>query len=547
MERHLLEDDGGRLSPASRPPGRVGVVVQEGEGAADAPEMQVMLWTTCTLLHRLAGMVGELVVCIPEGARATAPWAGRRPRPRPRLLRDALEWSLNGGMNGCAVRFVRDMQEERLDAAVLLGSGTGSRTRAPFEVRAGCSGWLAYFGGAAFPLPGPGSGARSAGGLNPFGASAAACLATGEVFKHMRGPVQGARHVAEPLCFSTYDLQICSAGAGSPANPDLPASVDAGRLTVCGAGAVAHSFCLSLGLVGGLEASLFVIDRRRSYSMGDEAIEPTNLARYVLAGRGDLGRPKAEVLCERASEMGLRAEPSDDGIEAVAGRGGLSNADHVVSCVDNNRARHAIQGQLPRIIRGGSVYDLCSRVSVYDLAGGTACLRCENPVEAEESDAATVERLRKMDPDAARREAERAGVDASVLARYLESPSCGSLSGESLRRLAAPTTPQFSANFATTLSGDVLAAEVVKAACSPALRPALRPAPDGRPRTDMFYSFWNNRCRLSRTAPVQGCWCSRGDTTPRGLHGRMWGWKNGGGAQKAPRGPDAGATGAGAD
>ena len=507
----------------------------EGE-AADAPEAQTTLWFASNLLHRLAGVVDELVICVPSGARATAPWAERHSG----LLRDALVWSLDCGAGGRPVRVVNDMREERLDAAILVGPGDGARTCAPFEIRADCSGWLAYVGGAAGPLHRPIARARGADGCNPFGAAAAACLAVGEVFKSIRVPVRGAAQIAEPLCFSTYDLQVRGAEEDGPENPNLPARIDAGQLVICGAGAVAHSFCQALGLTGGLDASPFIVDRRLNYSMGDETIEQSNLARYVMAAKSDRGRPKAEVLCERAREMGLRAEFSDDGIEAVADRGELSSTKHAVSCVDNNRARHAIQGLLPRIIRGGSVYDLCSMVSVYDLAGGTACLRCESPVESEESDHDVIERLGGMGLDAVRREAERAGVDALDLARHLESPSCGTLSGESLRRLGASPHVQFSVNFATMFSGVVLAAEVVKAACSPVLRPAL----DGRPRTDMFYSFWNNRCRLSRTAPVQGCWCNRGDTTPRGVHGRIWGWGNGGGAQKAPRGRDAGATGA---
>lgn len=538
MERHLLEDEGRRLRPPALEAGRAGIVVQ-GD-AADAPEIQTMLWIASSLLHRLAGIVGELILCVPEGARATAPWAARHPR-----LRDALEKSLDCGAGGCPVRFVHDMREERLDAAVLLGPGDGARTRAPFETRADCSGWLARVWGTAGPPPRPPAGTRGADGRNPFGAAAAACLAAGEVFKSMRGLNHGVSRIAEPLCLSTYDLQTRGAQEGRPANPDLPARIDAGRLAVCGAGAVAHSFCQALGLTGGLEADLLIVDRMRNYSMGDETIEQSNLARYVMATGRDLGRPKAEVLCERARGMGLRAESSDDGIEAVAGRGGLSGTEHAVSCVDNNRARHAIQGLLPRTIRGGSVYDLCSRVSVYDLAGGTACLRCENPIEPEESDRDVVERLRGMDPAAVRREAGRAGVDAGDIARHLASPSCGSLSAESLRRLATPPPDQFSANFATMLSGVVLAAEAVKAACVPGLRPAL----DGRPHTDAFYSFWNNRCRLSRTAPVQGCWCSAGNETPRDVHGSVWGRGGAGGkgaARAAPNGRGGASGGAGA-
>ena len=281
MERHLLDDEGRRLRPPALDAGRAGIVVQ-GD-AADAPEAQTMLWIASILLHRLAGIVGELVICVPEGARATAPWAAGHAS-----LWDALEGSLGRGAGGRPARLVRDMREERLDAAVLLGSGAGACTRAPFETRADCSGWLAYVGDAAGPPPRPPARTRGADGRNPFGAAAAACLAAGEVFKSMRGLDHGASQIAEPLCLSTYDLQTRGAQEGRPANPDLPARIDAGRLAVCGAGAVAHSFCQTLGLTGGLEADLLIVDRLRNYSMGNETIDQSNLARYVMAAGGDL-------------------------------------------------------------------------------------------------------------------------------------------------------------------------------------------------------------------------------------------------------------------
>ena len=550
MERHM-DGRGGRLPRLGAGAGRVGVSISES--AARGPEGQAMLWTVCNLLCRLKGVVGDLIVHVPAGVDVAAP-ALPPPAPVRGDLGGSLLDSLGACSRGCSVSLARGGLERGLDAAVRLGAGAFDYMEAAaFEVRAACSGWLAYVWLDASPAPraaaaaaAHGAAAAAAGGSNrnPFGAAAAACLTVGEVFKHIGGLDAKGGRFAESMCFSTYDLRVRGLHSDAPGNPDLPACIDLGRLAVCGAGAVAHSFCQAIGSLGGARADLLIVDRKTNYGLGGESIEPTNLARYVMATDADAGRPKAEVLCERVRAPGIKAEHTDDGIEALTGRGGLSDEEHVVSCVDNNRARHAIQGCIPRIIRGGSVYDLSSRVSVYDMASGTACLRCENPVEAGESDEGVAGRLRGMGPDRRRAEAGRAGVDPGDLDRYLESPACGALSGEALRRLAAAAAalpPEFSVNFATMLSGVLLAAEAVKAAC-----PRLRPALDGGARSDMFYSFWNCSCRLSRTAPFPECWCRTGGRTPRDVHGEKWGAAGGAdralcGGGAAGGGPEGGA------
>lgn len=525
MERHL-DSRGGRLPLLGEGAKRVGISISES--SAQSPEGQAMLWTTCNLLCRLKGVVGELVACVPAGIDAAAP-AAPHPAPGRGDLGRSLVDSLGACSRGCRVRLARGELERGLDAAVRLGTDTSAGAGAAFEIHAACAGWMAYVWQGPSPAP---DAIAPDGGYNPFGAAAAACLSVGEVFKHLGGLDTKKGRFAESLCLSTYDLKVHGWHGDAPANPALPARIDLGRLAVCGAGAVAHSFCQAIASLGGARADLLIVDRKANYSLGDEAIEPTNLARYVMATGADAGHPKAEVLCERVRTPCIKADYTDEGIEALASRGGLSGEEHVVSCVDNNRARHAIQGCMPRIIRGGSVYDLSSRVSVYDVSGGGACLRCENPVEAGESDEGVAERLRAMGPDQRRAEAGRAGVDASDLDRYLESPSCGTLSGDALRRLAAALPHEFSVNFATMLSGTILAAEATKAAC-----PSLRPALDGRAHSDMFYSFWNCRHRLSYTAPFPGCWCRTGNRTPRDIHGEKWGARGSRGEEgpNAPR------------
>ena len=487
--------------------------------AAGDPEGQRMLWVACNLLCRLRGIVGELAICVPRSARAIdarLEW----PAPRSDLLHSALSESLAPRARGCRVVSAEGDLGDDLDAAVLLGRDASTGAKAAFEVRADCAGWLAYVWRSGCRAP-PSVAARTSRGsaLNPFGAAAAACLSVGEVFKALGSLRPDAGTFADSLCFSTYDLQRHDPRGRAPANPALPRGVDLGRLVVCGAGAVAHSFCQAICAVPCLRGSLLLVDRRRGEGQMDEAIDDTNLARYVLATSSDMGRPKAEVLCERVRATSrIGAEHDDGGLDALANRGALEGMQQAVSCVDNNGARHVVQEQLPLVIRGGSVHELRSQISVYDLRRGTACLKCRNPIERPPASGHAVSGLPGT--------GDMAGMQGPAHARSLPRapgplpapPRCGSLAAESLGRMRRRAPPEFAANFATAFSGTILAAEVVKSAC-----PSLRASLDGDPNADLFYVFWTCWSRLSPARPRPGCWCSAGQKTPRDVHREVWG------------------------
>ena len=251
----------------------------------------------------------------------------------------------------------------------------------------------------------------------------------------------------------------------------------------------------------------------------DESIEDSNLARYVLATGPDVGRPKAEVLCERVRAAGsVGAEHDDDGLDALANRGALWGAEHVASCVDNNEARHVIQEQLPLVIRGGSVHDLRSQVSVYDLQRGTACLKCRNPTGRPLGNEAAAAALPGAGAGAGMQYPTPTGADPRAPRPRPAPPRCGSLAAESLAKLRPLAAPEFAASFATALSGTILAAEAVKAGC-----PSLKAALDGSPNADFFYVFWTCWSRLSPARPSPACWCGAGRKTPRDVHRGVWG------------------------
>lgn len=500
MERHLIGRPAEQLGLSDGSSGRAGIKIS---GIfADSLDGQRLLWLASNLVCRLKGVVSGVEVCVPDGTQVAEPHLVR-PGPWSGSLSESLDRALGARSRGCAVSVVHDDLGGGTDVAMLLGPDTGTGSGPAAEIHASCSGWLADCWYGEDP-----SGLRAGGGDdgNPFGAAAAACIAAGELLKRMGR--NSAELPRDSTRFSMYDLHTHDIHNAAPANPPLPEHVDVGSVCVCGCGAVGNAFCQCLGMVPGITADLLLVDRLHDGGRNDERIDGTNLARYVMCTNGDMGRPKAATLAERMegghgcapASAGLAVSHTDAGLESLA-RDGTGRIEYAVSCLDNDPARRELQDLLPRRILGGSAYELQSQVSVYDAACGTQCLKCYN----REGDAAAVGPA----PDAA---PDGMGVGSAVLAAAgtaagasgcPDGPECGSLGIENLSKIGIQDGKEFSANFVTSMSGAVLAAETVKAACGQQLAPAL----DCSPKTDMFYSFWSGASNLTVTRPRAGCWC----------------------------------------
>lgn len=498
-ERHLLGSEGARLHLLGRRRSRVGIKI--GGGFARSREGQKMLWAVCNLLCRLKGVVAGIEVCAPggtsvaeQGMLGQGPWSGS--------LLGSLKGALDARARECTVSTAKDELGVGADIVVLLGPDTHAKDRPPVEIHAACNGWLAdcWYGADAPP------GLRAGGGGNPFGAMGAACIAAGEVFKRAGGLRRDKEWHWQSTRFSMYDLRLHDARGAAPANPALPDQVDIGSLAVFGCGAVGHAFCQCLDMVPGIGADLLLVDRSLDAGQGDEVIDGTNLARYVMCTNKDVGKAKARALAAAMQgRSGIVVSYTDEG---VRGQGGIGERflENAVSCVDNNPARHEIQDLRPRRTHGGSVFEMQSQVSVYDAAGGTQCLKCNNPVDGSRGYDA---------PALAVQGGVWPGTDGAA-AGAAGPPSPHSMSGDArlgggcgtLRRGLRHKTPHvssadFSVNFVTAFSGAVSAGEIVKRACS-----SLAPALDCSPNTDMFYSFWTGRPHLTMTRPRVEC-CGR--------------------------------------
>ena len=510
MERHLIDLEGRFLSHTYKK-SKVGIKISKE--TAMCREGQLLLWMTSNLTCRLKGMIGEVEICIPPDIQISTPQY--MPLASSHVnLKAGLSYVLKNCARDCSVVFSRDDFQSDLDAAILVGSDTTTHAKTKFMKNVACDGWLAYIGDSKILCNLPHSDSN-----NPFGAFTAACIVVGEVFKFAGKIKPNTASMIDSLCFSAYDLKCHLKAWACLENPPLDRQINLGCLQVCGVGAVAHAFGQTLFAIEGLGGKLFFIDRSRASNCVDETIDPTNLARYIMATNHDVCMPKAELLAKKMSTAGIQVGFSDEGLEAYVNQN-AGQFSHVISCVDNNHARHAIQDQIPKMIHGGSTVDLRSQVSIYDLSHGNCqCMKCSNPIEDETSDGEIRERLKNMSSERRKTISIENGINPEKLEQYIRNPECGTLGNESIQKFAGlDKRPEFSVNFVSALTGILLAAEIVKTKSK-----SLKPVLDGNQKTDLYYRFWTNTCQTVPSRPEITCWCNKGTTmTPRDIHKHTW-------------------------
>ncbi len=146
--------------------------------------------------------------------------------------------------------------------------------------------------------------------------------------------------------------------------------VRSARVVVVGAGALGNEVVKNLVLMG--VGTILLVDF--------DEVEMENLDRGVFLRDGDEGRPKAEVVARRATELNpaVRVVPIHGDVRLCVGGGTVREADLVFSCVDNREARLWINSQCHR--HGtrwvdGAVQGLDAVVRVFRPPAG-ACYEC---------------------------------------------------------------------------------------------------------------------------------------------------------------------------
>lgn len=213
-------------------------------------------------------------------------------------------------------------------------------------VYAGCDGWVGRVGTE--------SPYRTSDLGNPFGAGFAACLAAANLF----------RFLFLPNGTTLLDADI-SFPPDSASFPCLTASTLAEPLVLVGIGAVGNSAAWALARAP-LTGRIHLVD--------PEVVELSNLQRYILCARSDVGDSKVEIV-EKKFGGELQALSHQETWASFLEDNGY-RWERVLVALDSAHDRRAVQGSLPRWIANAwtQVGDL--GVSSHSFLGSDACLAC---------------------------------------------------------------------------------------------------------------------------------------------------------------------------
>lgn len=288
----------------------------------------------------------------------------------------------------------------------------------------------------------------------PFGPYVAAALAVGEVYLGARLPVHTARVIGNygwdcwAQCLADHPI------SGAPT--DLR-GMDLSGIALAGVGAVGSTWVHALWATPRLTGNIILADA------DSKGVDTTNLNRCPLFGHASLNRPKAHEAARIARNSAITWEPHHGPLEAHL----RTMPRRLVSAVDTNRARSALQNRYAPSMLSGSTRDVRAEVLRAGPPGVGACLRCYNPPEALVGDDALRAQARNDGPETIRQLALEIGVNEAEIRRSLDRGQCDEVSRRLLDSLRQTTTsespPRFAVGFTSVMAGVMLAAETIKA------------------------------------------------------------------------------------
>lgn len=191
--------------------------------------------------------------------------------------------------------------------------------------------------------------------MDPFGAGIGACLGAGLLFREV---VLGQTIGAESASLSAERSHPSRRILSRPAT-----GLDA---LLVGGGAIGNAAVWALARIAD-EGELTIVDH--------EAIELSNLQRYVMSDRASVGSPKAPVLAA-AVGPGLHGVPFVGAWSEFASKNGVTHP-RVLLAMDSASDRRAVQASLPRWIANAWTQPGDLGVSEHSEFGGAgACVAC---------------------------------------------------------------------------------------------------------------------------------------------------------------------------
>lgn len=436
---HRHEGDlGGRLAPfATARPVEVAVVVTPDTAGVAAT--QHTAWMLINLLARAIGIVTTVrIVCPPRVSLAgrVVPLADRM-----LPLRDAL---VTGGRAIGAVPVCHSPNPLSSDMILIVGAKHQLSGIPPGARHITGEGWWGGVGDE--PLAFPHSGSDL-----PFGPYIAACFATAEIFLHSRLPEHAYRHVVEMGWDCWSQVATHQPVADAPSNLSgltLP------RTALAGVGAVGTAWMHTVWATKGVQGKVTVADADRS------GVTTTNLNRCTLFGIANLGAMKAPEAARIANDATVTWDPHSGQFEELSTTPTL-----LVSAVDTNHSRSALQNRYAPLALSGSTRNLRAEVLRVGPPGVGACLRCFNPPEPFLADDDLRRRLLGGGESAIQALAAQAEVSEADVRRALERPACNEVGDRILNTLRRQTDGQpsvFAVGFTSVMAGTLLAAETIK-------------------------------------------------------------------------------------
>lgn len=278
-----------------------------------------------------------------------------------------------------------------------------------------------------------------------FGPMVAASLAVAEVFKLIRLEPDAFKPLTSAY-FSIFDMK------GSillPRTDHLEPENFRYEGFLAGTGAVGCAALYTLWASPNLTVNMEAAD------FDPEGFTISNLNRYMLQTRQMIGQPKASTLGGLLHREGFQLEGNDVGVERIQPKLGK-----VMSAVDKNSARAALQNWFPESLVGASTLGLRVQLLRSGPLGTGSCLRCYSPPEAEKADD-TIRQELHANPELSESLAIQFGLSKEEIHRKTASGQCSTVSSDIISsiRSSDEVFQEFAVGFVSCFAGVLLAAE----------------------------------------------------------------------------------------